>query len=139
MENIKTTETTETAPKSEKKANVGNGYPFSTQKEIKAQLAESSQFRLECLSILCDRQTSDELETKTTKHTNKRGLRCSEASWFPAMLAKINNEPDAVTPADYDRLASTLPKYRKQLAAHFRDAMLNANPELAVQAAKFGL
>lgn len=139
MENVNQIETTETAPQSETKVSKGNGYPFISRREIVAQLETSSQFRLECLAILVDRQTTDELEAKATKHTNKRGLRCSEASWFPSLLAKINNAPDEVTRADYDRLAATLPKYRKQLAAHFRAMDLDRNPELAAQAAKFGL
>lgn len=116
-----------------------NGYPFPTQSEIVSQLATDEAFRFECLGILVGRQTSDELETKSTKHTNKRGLRCSEASWMPALFVKIHNNRDEVTSEELDRLATVLPTYRKQLAAHFRGQMLAKNPELAAVAQKFGV
>lgn len=130
MTKSNTTETTKTN---------SNGYPFATQKDIVNQLATDSAFRLECLEILCRRQTTDELEEKATKYTNKRGLRCSESVWMPELLANLKNDPEAVTGEALSRLATTLPKYRKQLAAHFRNEQLNNDPSLATQAAKFGL
>ncbi len=116
-----------------------NGYPFITQKEIVARLTDSITFQVECLQILVGRQTDDEVAEKVTKHTNKRGLRCSEAVWMVALDAKVRNTPGEVTQEEVDRLARTLPKYRKQLAAHFRQVALNEKPELAEQAKVFGL
>lgn len=116
----------------------GNGYPFPTQKEIVAQIETSHEFRVQCLNILVQRQTDDELETKTTKYTNKRGLRCSESVWMPELAAKLRNG-DEVTGEELSRLQGVLPVYRKQLAAHFRSEMLSNDPTLREQAAKFGL
>lgn len=116
-----------------------NGYPFLTQSEIKSRLAESAEFRTECLSILVSRQTSDEVEEKATKYTNKRGLRCSESVWMVQLDASLRNAPETVTAEELDRLARTLPIYRKQLAAHFRAEKLAAQPELAEKARVFGL
>lgn len=115
-----------------------NGYPFPTQKTIAAQLATDEAFRIECLGILVQRQTDDELETKTTRHSNKRGLRCSESVWMPTLCAKIRNAEE-VTVEEMDRLAATLPVYRKQLAAHFREEMIANDPTLAEKAKVFGL
>lgn len=116
-----------------------NGYPFVTQSQIVARLAEEPSFRLSCLAILVGRQTSDEVEEKATKYTNKRGLRCSESVWMVSLLAKFINSPETVTGEDNDRLARTLPIYRKQLAAHFRNVDLANQPELAEKARQFGL
>lgn len=116
-----------------------NGYPFLTQNQIVARLSESVDFRIESLQVLVARQTSDEQEEKVTKYTNKRGLRCSESVWMVQLAAKFRNEPEAVTTEEHERLASILPVYRKQLAAHHRQLALAGNPELANQAAKFGL
>jgi hypothetical protein len=147
MNQINSIESTETTneptvaetPVAEKKASKGNGYCFPSQKEIVAQLSQSSEFRVECLEILVARQTNDELEEKATKYSNKRGLRCSESVYFPTLLSNLRNDPAAVTSEDFDRLARTLPTYRKQLAQHFRLEMIKADPTLAAQAAKFGL
>jgi hypothetical protein len=116
-----------------------NNYPFVTQKQIVSRLAESPAFSLDCLDILVSRQTDDEIETKTTKHVNKRGLRCSEATWMVQLAAKVRNNVEPLTDEEWCRLNRTLPIYRKQLASHFRKEQLAANPELAAQAAKFGL
>lgn len=135
--NTQTTETTTTETTT--KSNKGNGYPFVSQREISEQIATSYQFRVEALNILCGRQTADELEEKATLYVNKKGLRCSEAVWFPQLAAKLQNSPEDVTPVELERLQRTLPVYRKQLAAHFRAEMLERQPELAAQAARFGL
>lgn len=115
-----------------------NGYPFRTQKDIVAQLATDTAFQYECLSILVGRQTSDEVEEKVTKYTNKRGLRCSESVWMPTLDQKIRNG-EQLTPEESARLDATLPIYRKQLAAHFRAVALATNPELAEKAKTFGV
>jgi len=115
-----------------------NGYPFPTQKTIAAQIATDEAFQVECLGILVQRQTEDELETKTTRHSNKRGLRCSESVWMPTLAAKIRNAEE-VTQEELDRLAGVLPVYRKQLAAHFREEMIANDPTLAEKAKVFGL
>lgn len=129
MSKNQTTETTKTS---------NNGYPFPTQKEIVHQINTSHEFRVNCLSVLVERQTDDEIESKSTKYTNKRGLRCSEAVWMPELAAKLKNG-DEVTGEELVRLQTVLPVYRKQLAAHFRQQMLNNDPTLAEKAAKFGL
>ncbi len=141
MSNQNETTTTESAPESTpaNKGGRNNGFPFASKKEIAERLAVSVDFQIECLKIVVGRQTDDELEEKATKYTNKSGLRCSEAVFFPALLAKLQNEPESVTAAEYERLDATIPKYRKQLALHFRAEALASNPELAVAAAKFGL
>lgn len=115
-----------------------NGYPFLTQKDIATRLAADFTFRLQCLDILVARQTSDEVEEKSTKYTNKRGLRCSEAAWMPELARKLA-VGEEVTSEEYDRLAGILPVYRKQLAAHFRAEAIAANPELAEKGKVFGL
>ena len=116
-----------------------NGYPFITQKQIATRLAVDPAFHVECLQVLVARQTSDEQEEKVTKYTNKRGLRCSEAVWMVQLATKYRNEPETVTAEETARLARTLPLYRKQLAAHFRQQQLAENPELAEKARAFGL
>jgi hypothetical protein len=116
-----------------------NGYPFITQAQVVLQINIDRGFAIRCLQVLCGRQTSDELEEKTTKYTNKRGLRCSESVWMPELAAKLQNESEAVTSEEINRLVTTLPVYRKQLAAHFRKEQLEAKPELADKASVFGL
>lgn len=115
-----------------------NGYPFPTQKQIVSQIAVDEAFQIECLGVLVQRQTDDELETKSTKYSNRRGLRCSESSWMPALAAKLRNAEE-VTAEEFSRLASILPVYRKQLAAHFRDTMIANDPTLAEKAKVFGI
>ena len=116
-----------------------NGYPFMTQAEVAIRLQNEEPFRLECLAILCERQTPDELEERATKHTNKKGLRCSESVWMPELYTKIQGSPEQVTPEEMNRLTSTLHVYRKQLAAHFRTQMLEQDPSLGQKAALFGV
>lgn len=113
-----------------------NGYPFPTQKQIVAQIANDQAFQIECAAILVQRQTHDELETKSTKYSNRRGLRCSESCWMPALVDKIRNAEE-VTNEELDRLADVLPVYRKQLAAHFREEMVANDPALAEKSAVF--
>lgn len=116
-----------------------NGYPFMTQAQVVTRLATDHEFRITCLMVLCGRQTLDELDEKATKWTNKRGLRCSEAVWMPELAAKLNNNLANVTAEELGRLADVLPRYRKQLAAHFRSEHLRSNPDLQGQAALFGI
>lgn len=116
-----------------------NGYPFPTQAEIAERLGNDEAFRLECLEILCDRQTQDEREEKVTRHTNKKGLRCSEAVWMLDLHAKMKTSPQDVKPEESARLVAILPVYRKQLAAHFRIQMLESDPGLAEKATLFGV
>ena len=115
-----------------------NGYPFPTQKQIREQVLADETFAIECLGVLVARQTDDELETKSTKYSNRRGLRCSESVWMPELFAKIRNAEE-VTVEEIVRLQETLPVYRKQLAAHFRQEMIANDPTLAEKASVFGL
>jgi len=115
-----------------------NGYPYMTKNQIADEVATNREFAITCLGILCQRQTDDELESKTTKHTNKRGLRCSEASWMPALAATIHNGGE-VSDDDWNRLHNVLPVYRKQLAAHFRAQQAEQNPDAAAAARVFGV
>lgn len=116
-----------------------NNYPFPTQKHIVAALATNEAFRHTCLRHLVARQTEDERESKSTKYSNKRGLRCSESVWMVELDAKLRNEPDAVTDEEQARLQRTLPVYRKQLAAFVREQMMEADPSLRERAKVFGL
>lgn len=116
-----------------------NGYPFLTQAQIVRNINTDRGFAIRCLSVLVNRQTSDELDEKATKWTNKRGLRCSESVWMVELDAKLRNASEEVTSEEMSRLITTLPVYRKQLASHFRKEQLAANPELAAKAAAFGI
>lgn len=116
-----------------------NGYPFPTQSQIAHRIATDRGFAIQCLGVLVSRQTSDELDEKATKYSNKRGLRCSESVWMVELDAKLRNASEEVTSEEMNRLVTTLPVYRKQLAKHFRTEMLKSDPALAAKAAAFGI
>jgi hypothetical protein len=115
-----------------------NSYPFTSKAQIKAQLAESQEFRTACLLVLYDRQTSHEQETSTTKDRNKMGFMSSHAV-HGCRLAKLVLAGEALSEEDQGRVDTIVPRYTKQLASHFRAGELARNPDLAKAAAVFGV
>lgn len=123
------------APKPKPK-NGGNGYPFRTKREICDQLATDDSFRHACLLVLYERQTTDEQETKETKWKNRRGFMSSHAV-NGSRIAQALLAGEALSPEDEAKLDGIVCRYGKQLAAHFRQEALAADPGKADKAACF--
>jgi hypothetical protein len=121
------------APKPKKKGNGGNGYPFRSKRAILAQLAEDPAFVLQCLQIMDARQTDDEREVKETKYKNRRGWMSSHAVNGTTLAAKARSE--GLTDEEFGKAQAMVSRYGKQLASHFRNEALAADPDLADKAA----
>lgn len=133
-ETIQATETTtpaaETAPaKPAKKAKAKISYPFPTKREVLAAQA-SDDVVLEHLGILYQRQTDDEKERKETKWKNRRGFMSSHAVNGTKVAEKVAMGEE-LSEADWAMARGIVSHYGKQLAAHYREEMIEANPELA--------
>jgi hypothetical protein len=115
-----------------------NNYPFITKNELKARLADDAAFRLECLVVLYNRQTEDEQDTKETKWRNKMGFMSSHAV-HGTRIAQLVVAGETLSEEDEGRVEAIVPRYTKQLAAHFRDAAKAADPELAEAGSTFGV
>jgi len=115
-----------------------NGYPFLTKTQILAKLQEEADFRREALLVLYQRQTDDEVVSRDTKYKNRRGFMSSHAV-HGTRIAELILQGETLEEEDEDRLAAIVCRYTKQLAAHYRVSRLREQPELADQAAKFGI
>ena len=115
-----------------------NNYPFLTKKQIKEQIATDDNFVVQCLTVMHSRQTEHEVDSKTTKDRNKRGWMSSHAVRGTELALKVD-EGEVLEGEDLDLARKMVGSYSKQLAAHFRQARLAAEPELAETAAVFGV
>ena len=133
--------TTEAAPAPkapETRKPSSNLYPFMTKTQIKAQIAEDFQFACRCLIVIYNRQEAAEQATKETIFRNKMGFMSSHAV-NGTKLAEAVLAGDRLNPDDAAKITAIAGSYSKQLAAHFRDEELAANPALKAQAKVFGL
>lgn len=136
------TQATETAapaapaakPKKAKKE--PRNYPFLTKAQIAANIEADFSFACQVICILHDRQTSFEQEQKTTLNKNRRGFMSSHAV-HGSRIAELLKSGAALSPEDADRVAEIAPRYTKQMAEHFRNEAIAADPTLAEKAACF--
>ena len=133
-----TIETNDTTDTTANKGGVNNGYPYPTKREIKTRLETDADFRSECLLVMHERQTTEEIETKGTTAKNKRGWMSSHAHKGTTIaLAVIAGED--LSDEQEAWVEASVPRYTKQLASHFRQVARDDNPELADKAAIFGV
>lgn len=133
------TQATETAakPAKPKKAKKEpRNYPFLTKAQIAANIEADFSFACQVICILHDRQTSFEQEQKTTLNKNRRGFMSSHAV-HGSRIAELLKSGAALSPEDADRVAEIAPRYTKQMAEHFRNEAIAADPTLAEKAACF--
>jgi hypothetical protein len=123
------TDTTDAKPAPKK----GNGYPFRSKASILNEVAVSDSFALGCLQIMDARQTEDERDAKETKYKNRRGWMSSHAVNGTILAAKARNE--GLEPEELEKARAMVSRYGKQLASHFRQEALGADPDLADKAA----
>lgn len=116
--------------------NNSNLYPFLTKNQIKARIIDDVGFALQCLAIMDGRQTDDEKEIKDTVYKNKRGWMSSHAKKGTELAAKVAGG-EALTDTEIGEVQALVGRYTKQLASHFRNAAIEANPDLAAQSACF--
>jgi hypothetical protein len=118
-----------------------NRYPFASKNQIAAKIASDFSYACACLVVLWNRQTEYEQNTKSTLDRNKRGFMSSHAVHGSRIAqALASGTPcDELSPEDKARVSSIACRYTKQIAAHERTVAVKANPELAAQAAVFGL
>ena len=110
-------------------------YPFVTKSTIKAQIASSDAFVLQCLAVMYSRQTAHEQETKSTLNRNRAGFMSSHAVRGSVLAVKAAGE--GLTEEETDEARVLVGRYTKQLAAHFRAEAIAANPDLAEAARVF--
>ena len=120
----------------ENKGGHQNNYPFVTKAQIKTRIAESDAFVCECVQILQARQTACEQETGTTSVKNRAGWMSSHAVPLGKIAGKLAAGED-LTADETAKARDAVGHYTKQLAAAYRDAACEANPELAKTAAVF--
>jgi hypothetical protein len=114
-----------------------NLYPFLSKAQISTRIEEDPAFALECLQIMCSRQTAFEQESKTTVVKNRRGFMSSHAVNGTLLAVKARTEGlDEVETAKAQEMVS---HYTKQLASHFRAEALERDPSLAATARVFGV
>ena len=113
-----------------------NTYPFKTKAQIKADIATSDAFVCECVQVIQARQTASEQETGTTSVKNRAGWMSSHAVPMGKIAAKLAEGED-LTAEELSKSREACGHYSKQLAAAFRDAACEANPDLAKTAAVF--
>lgn len=132
------TQATPAAPaaKPKKAKKEPRNYPFLTKAQISASIEQDFGFACQVMVILYDRQTQHEQETKSTLNKNRRGFMSSHAVNGSKVAEKIKTGA-ILTDEDKVRVAEIAPRYTKQLAQHFRDAAIAADPTLAEKAACF--
>lgn len=123
------------APRAKKEPKPKRPYPFATKNQIAADIESSTPFALACLQIMQSRQTSAEEETKATISKNARGWMSSQAKRGTELATKARNE--GLTVEETEQARALVSRYTKQLAAHFRDEQIAADPSLAEIAALF--
>lgn len=115
-----------------------NQYPFTTKKDIAAQLATDPEACKKALVVLFNRQTSHEQDTASTLSRNRAGFMSSHAV-HGTRLAKAIIAGEDLSDEDLARCQTIAPRYSKQLAAQARREALEANPDLAAAGAVFGV
>lgn len=110
-------------------------YPFVTKAQLAARLQDFT-FCCEAMVILFDRQTAFEQETSSTLNKNRRGFMSSHAV-HGTRIAKAIRAGEPVSEEDVPRVLTIAPRYTKQLADHFRQLALEADPSLAEKASCF--
>jgi hypothetical protein len=115
-----------------------NNYPFLTKAQIVAKLEDDISFRHQACLILTARQTEDEIQRRDTKYKNRRGWMSSHAVNGTKFAEKIA-AGEELTEEEEGKLAGMVIRYRKQLAAHFREQAKAENPELAESGSVFGV
>lgn len=110
-------------------------YPFVTKAQIAASLQD---YGVACAAmvVLFERQTAFEQETSSTLNKNRRGFMSSHAV-HGTRIARALKAGEALPEEDVARVLAIAPRYTRQLAEHFREAALAADPELAEKAACF--
>lgn len=143
--NNETTQATETQAteqpaakpaKAKKAKKEPRSYPFLTKAQIAASIEADFSFACNVICILHDRQTTFEQEQKTTLNKNRRGFMSSHAV-HGSRIAELLKKGEALSPEDQDRVAEIAPRYTKQMAEHFRNEAIAADPTLAEKAACF--
>lgn len=124
------------APRAKKAKAPPRVYPFLTKAQIAAKIENDFGFACEVIGILYARQTEHEQQTKSTLNKNRRGFMSSHAV-HGSRIAQALLAGQALDEADVGRVQEIAPRYTKQMADHFRAAAIEANPELAAQAACF--
>jgi len=143
MTTTTTTQAIETSPETKRSADsapapkaTGNKYPFRTKADILLQLQTDDTFVVEAMGILYQRQTTDEQETRETKYKNRRGFMSSHAVNGTRLVEKMM-AGEEWTDEDWSKARGIVSRYGKQLASHFRQEALDANPALKAQSACF--
>jgi len=113
-----------------------NRYPFATKSEIKARILADDSYVVSCLCVLYDRQTTHEQETKTTIQRNHRGFMSSHAVNGCKLAEKVRSG-ETLDGEETAKARDIVCHYSKQLAAAARETALEANPDLAAEAAVF--
>ena len=116
------------APAKPKKQKVG-AYPFRTKAQIRQQIQQDEAFALHCLGVIYDRQTEHEQENKTTKSRNARGFMSSHAK-AGSELGALIKAGEVLTEEQVAKATALAGRYVKQLAQHFRQVDIAANPSL---------
>jgi len=112
-----------------------NLYPFLSKSQIKARILADDSFMLECLQVMYSRQTEFEQQTRETKERNRMGFMSSHAVNGSKLAVKARTEP--LTEEESSKARSIVQSYSKQLACHFRQEQIAANPALKAVAALF--
>lgn len=120
------------APKAKREP---QSYPFVTKAQLAAQL-QSYPFACAAMLVLFDRQTAFEQDTSSTLSKNRRGFMSSHAV-HGTRIAKAIRAGEALSEEDVARVMAIAPRYTKQLAEHFRQGAIEADPALAAKAACF--
>jgi hypothetical protein len=106
-----------------------------TKAQIKARIEGDRSFMLQCLAVLYSRQTSHEQDTKTTRDRNRKGFMSSHAVNASTLAVKAAGE--GLTEEETADARALVGHYSKQLASHFRQAAIEADPSLAEAARVF--
>ena len=116
-------------PREKKAPRTKTPYPFMSKGQIALRIQEDDGFMLSCLQTMFDRQTAHEQDTNSTKESNRRGFMASHAENGTLLAKKAQFE--GLTTEETDKARSIVARYTKQLASHFRDLAIEANPSLA--------
>jgi hypothetical protein len=110
-------------------------YPFVTKSTIKSRLATDNAFVLQCLAVMYSRQTASEQEAKNTVVRNRAGFMSSHAVRGSVLAVKAAGE--GLTEEETEAARDLVSRYTKQLACHFRQEAIAADPDLAEAARVF--
>lgn len=104
-------------------------YPFQSKAQI---LATQTDFAVVMthLAIINSFQTTDEQGNKVTKYKNRSGFMSSHAANGTRLVEK-HAAGETLTDDDVALARKIAGSYGRQLALHFREEAIAANPELA--------